>query len=357
MNIILKDIYLIKKKIILHHSSMQYYKDLLEKNKYNIKYINYNENKRTIKNEIKNNEIYMIDPIDKIINNIEKEYDIEINIIESPNFLLNKEDYKEYRKKTDKFFFHFFYKWCKKKIDIIPNINSKDKENRKKFNDKIKIPIIPSNEEDKKYIKRGIEYVNKNFKNNYGTIEEFIYPVTHNTAKKWLKSFLKEKFKNFGPYQDSIVKDKNFLFHSILSSSINIGLLNPNDIIKEVKKYRNKVPINSYEGYIRQLFWREYQRYTYIYADFSNNYFGNNKKLKKEWYEGKLDIEPVDNSIKRAFKYGYLHHIERLMVIGNYMNLNEINPKEGYKWFMEFSIDSYDCLLPLIFLYDVNIHI
>ena len=95
-----------------------------------------------------------------------------------------------------------------------------------------------------------------------------------------------------------------------------------------------------------QLFWREYQRYTYIYYDFSReNYFGNRKKLNKKWYTGETGIDPIDDCIKRGFDTGYLHHIERLMVVGNYMNLDGIAPKEGFKWFMEFSCDSYEWVM------------
>ena len=107
-----------------------------------------------------------------------------------------------------------------------------------------------------------------------------------------------------------------------------------------------KIPLNSYEGFIRQLFWREYQRYCYIYFDFNiKPFFGNKKKLGKEWYKGTLDIPPVDDAIKTAFKTGYLHHINRLMVVGNYMNLNEIDAWEAFRWFMEFSCDSYEWVM------------
>ena len=110
--------------------------------------------------------------------------------------------------------------------------------------------------------------------------------------------------------------------------------------------YKSKIPLNSFEGYIRQLFWREYQRYCYEYFNFNNkNYFGNSKKLTKDWYEGTLGIDPVDDAIKDGFDTGYLHHILRLMVVGNYMNLYGLHPGEGFKWFMEFSCDSYEWVM------------
>ena len=136
-----------------------------------------------------------------------------------------------------------------------------------------------------------------------------------------------------------------YLLHSCLSTSINIGLINPLEIIKELEKYKNKVAINSFEGYLRQLYWREYQRYTYIYCDFSGNYFGYKKKIDSTWYTGDTGMEPVDNFIKMGFDTGYLHHIIRLMIMGNYMNLYGLSPKDGFRWFMEFSCDSYEWVM------------
>jgi deoxyribodipyrimidine photolyase-related protein len=321
-----------KKKLILHFGSMKYYYDYLKNNNFKVKYLKYSDTFQVKK--------YLIfDPIDKI--------KLPGNFIvkESPNFLLTKDIYAKYRKKTDKFFFNAFYMFGKKEINVIPNIKSQDKFNRKKLGKDVKIPNISSNISDKKYVGEGIKRV-KEFKNNYGNVNNFIYPLSHLTAKKWLQEFIKNKFKDFGPYQDYIDKDRNFLFHSMLSTSINIGLLNPSDIIKEIMKYKEKIPLNSFEGYIRQLFWREYQRYCYIYYDFEKkNYFGNNKKLTKSWYNGTTKIDPIDTCIKNGFNTGYLHHIERLMVVGNYMNLCGISPKEGFKWFMEFSCDSYEWVM------------
>jgi deoxyribodipyrimidine photolyase-related protein len=320
-----------KKKILMHRASMKYYYDYLKTNNFKCEYLDFNE-----QFNIENYTLF--DPIDKIelLNNY--------TIVESPNFLLNKDLYQQHRDKTDKFFFNAFYMWGKKQINVIPNIKSQDKLNRGTLPDNIKIPDVPSNKSDEIYIKKGVSYVNKYFDDNYGNTNNFLFPVTHKSAKRLMKSFIDKKLQNFGKYQDAIKKDEEFLFHSLLSSSINIGLLNPKDIIKQVLK--TNAPINSVEGFIRQLFWREYQRYCYIYYNFNNkNYFGNKKKLSDDWYTGNLNIEPVDTSIKNAFNNGYLHHIERLMVVGNYMNLSQIHPKEGFRWFMEFSCDSYEWVM------------
>jgi len=320
-----------KKKLILHRASMKHYYDYLKKNKYNIQYINFNKTPTYKK-------ATLFDPIDKIkIPNT--------TLIESPNFLLTKENYDAYKKKKgNSYMFHWFYLWGKKIVDIIPNVKSKDKENRKKLPKDIDIPDMPKNS-NKKYIQSAIKYVNKHFKNNYGDTENFLFPISHATAKKWLKDFIKKRFENFGKYQDAIDKENDFLFHSYLSTSINIGLLNPLEIIDEIRKVKG-IPMNSYEGYIRQLFWREYQRYCYMYFDFSNkNYFGNKKKITKEWYDGTTGIDPIDDCIEKGFHQGYLNHIQRLMIVGNFMNLSGMNPMDGFKWFMEFSCDSYEWVM------------
>lgn len=320
-----------KKKLILHKASMKYYFDYLKSKKYNVSYVPYD------KKLMFSDKYYLFDPIDNI--KLPGKY----VYIESPNFLLTKDAYSEYRRKTSKFTFNAFYMWSKKLLNIIPDIKSQDSLNRKKVPKDIKIPSVLSNKS--KYIAPAIDHVNNHFAQNYGNTSNFIFPVTHKDAKKWLAHFIKYKLKKFGPYQDTICTDNNYLFHSLLSTSINIGLLNPTYIIKKVMR-ANNIPMNSKEGFIRQLFWREYQRYCNIYYNFNRkNYFGNNKKLTSNWYSGTTNIYPVDNCIIKAFDSGYLHHIERLMIIGNYMNLSEIHPNEGFRWFMEFSCDSYEWVM------------
>lgn len=323
-----------KKKLILHRASMKNFFDLMKSNKYNIEYYEYTEDPLKKLSEYK-----LYDPIDHLIlpNKYEK--------IDSPNFLINNKLIEKYRKKTDKFFFNSFYNFMKDELNILKGIKSKDKENRKKLPKGHIVPDI-CKKYNKKYVDEAIKYVNKHFKKNYGNTDNFIYPINENEAKDCLNVFIKERFKLFGDYEDFFDQEHDYMYHSFLSSSINIGLIHPSDIIKIIKKHEKNIPINSYEGYIRQLFWREYQRYCYDYFNFKGlDYFGNTKKLDKKWYNGSIGIEPVDFCINKAFNLAYLHHIERLMVIGNFMNLYGIKPKEGFKWFMEFSIDSYEWVM------------
>jgi deoxyribodipyrimidine photolyase-related protein len=326
-----------KKKLILHYASMNYYKNYLEENNYNVDLIKY-----TDKFLIKDFEMF------KSADNLN---DLKPNkIYDNPNYLLNNKLHEKYFTKTDKFIFNNFYMWSKNELDILKDVKSKDKENRERMSKDVKIPKIKKLKNiDNKFINDSIKNVNNNFNKNYGNTDNFVYPVTHASAKSFLKDFIKFKFINFGPYQDFIKKGESYMFHSILSSSINVGLINPIDIISIISKYKDKIPINSYEGYIRQLFWREYQLYCYNYIDYEEAvkkpYFNYKNKLTIEWYNGTTGNEIIDDTIKKAFNTGYLHHIERLMVIGNYMSLREIIPNDGLKWFIEFAIDSYEWVM------------
>ena len=328
-----------KKKLILHYSSIKYYKEYLENKNYKVEIIKY-----TDKFKIKDYEMF------KSADNINL---IPNKIYDNPNYLLNTELHDKYKEKTKNnktLLFNNFYMWSKKELGILPNVKSKDKMNRKRMPKEIKIPeLIKLSTNDKDYINLGITEVNNNFNKNYGNTNNFVFPVTHKTAKSFLKDFIKNKFNNFGPYQDFIKRGESYMFHSVLSSSINIGLINPIDIIEEISKIQSNILINSYEGYIRQLFWREYQLYCYNYIDYKTAlktpYFNYKNNLNNKWYNGTIGNELIDDTIKKGFDTGYLHHIERLMVIGNYMNLSEIKPEEGIKWFIEFAIDSYDWVM------------
>lgn len=326
-----------KKKLMLHRASMKYYYDYLKKHNYHVSYIEYN-------NILEQDESYLLyNPLNKPdILGLPKHYKIYDK--PTPSLLLSPTLITEYRKKTKKFFFNAFYMWSKQKLNIIPKIKSQDKMNRSiiKNTPDIKQPF-ESQQKLNKYIEESIKYVQKHFPNNYGNTDNFIFPITHKDANNWLTHFIKYKSESFGTYQDFIHKDNPYLYHSLLSPLINIGLLTPLDVIKHLNP---SIPLNSYEGFIRQLFWREYQYYCYIYYDYSNkNYFNNNKKLTTEWYIGNTGIAPIDDAIKEGFNSGYLHHIRRLMVVGNYMNLCQIHPKEGFRWFMEFSCDSYEWVM------------
>ena len=286
---------------------------------------------------------------------------LTLNFAETPQFLNSNDQNSIFFKKDKvKFFQTSFYKSQRKRMDILM-INDKpsggkwtyDDENRKKYPAKktppdIKFPEISNSS----LYDDSVKYVNENFKDNIGKLnEKFRYPTDYNEAKVWFENFLNERFLEFGDYEDAIVKEFSILNHSLISPLLNSGLLTPKYVVERILTFaeQKNVPINSNEGIIRQIIgWREFIRGIYVAKgsyERTRNFWNFKKEMPESFYTGNTGIGPVDDCIKKVLDTGYLHHIERLMVIGNFMFLCEIKPDAVYSWFMELFIDSYDWVM------------
>ena len=191
------------------------------------------------------------------------------------------------------------------------------------------------------------------FPKSVGNLENFNWATSHEDAEILLDDFLDRYLENYGAFQDAINKDNTFMFHSLLSPYLNCGLLDPllciEKAITKYNKSKGKIPINSVEGFIRQILgWREFIKGVYWenMPQYKNlNFWSHKRKLNENWYTGNTGIPPLDDAIKESEEFAYSHHINRLMIIANLMNLSGINPNEMYKWFMEMYIDSYDWVM------------
>jgi len=358
-----------KQKICFHRSTMKFYYDYLNTFGCNTEYVESFSKESNIKlliekiNNLGYEIIEIYDPVDYLLNkrlkNACAELNIRLVIHETELFINTSEELKDFFKESKKKFFQTsFYKSERKKRNVLIDIDGKpeggewtyDILNRKKF-PKDEIPPKIINPKKNKYVIESEKYVTKYFNENYGSLGQFNYPTTIEESENWFRNFLKERFDKFGDYEDAIVKHNLTLNHSILSPLMNVGFINPKKVIKESIEYAEEydIPINSTEGFIRQIIgWREFIRGVYCVKgtfERTNNYWGFNRKIPESFYSGKTGIEPIDTSIKKVLKTGYLHHIERLMVLGNFMLLCEFDPDEVYKWFMELFIDSYDWVM------------
>jgi deoxyribodipyrimidine photolyase-related protein len=364
-----------KHKLIFYLSAMREYKDALIKNKYKCTYckldgqkINHKyEDKLELfinKNKIKKLKIFEIPDSffrNRIINFCKKK-NIDLEIIQSPMFMSDRALLKEYFEKNKKPFLNNFYKLQRINQNILIKNNlptggkwSFDEDNRKKLPKNIQIPPIKLPSENKN-IKDVKILIDEKFKKHPGNISGFLIPTNRETALNWLQSFFKDRFKNFGDYEDALTTESNLVFHSLLSPLLNIGLLVPSEVIQEALKYhkKNKIPLNSFEGFIRQILgWREFIKGTYDKYEnqmVKGNFWNHKRKLTSSWYTGTTGIDPLDHFIKEVNACGYTHHIPRLMVISNIMNLAGIHPKEIYRWFMEMFVDSSDwVMVPNVF--------
>ena len=357
-----------KLKILLYLSSMRSYRDELKKKNFKVIYkdckkdfkISYEKKLERIIKEKKIKEVsfFEIEDIffEKRLKYFFNKKNINFHEIKSPMFLTARDEFKKYLQGTKKPFMANFYKINRTKFDILMNKDgspkggkwSFDEDNRKKLPKNIKIPEHLKFKSTKHTEELKI-FIEMNFKNHPGTTKNFWFPTTRDQSQKLLDQFLKDKINLFGDYEDAVSKKSNILFHSALSPLINLGLITPSEILVEVKKSEKKVRINSLEGYVRQIIgWREFMRGVYQKYEKrleNTNFFNHKNKMKLSWYNGSTGLDPLDHSIKNALNHGWSHHIERLMILANIMNLCEIHPKQVYKWFMEMFVDSSDWVM------------
>ena len=286
---------------------------------------------------------------------------VELKVLEDKKFITSNKDFEIWSEGKKTTILEFYYRWLRKKHNILMTNDGKptgdkwnlDKENRKGISKLTEnIPKRKKIKNDDITIEAMIE-VESIFPSSFGSLENFNWSVTHEGAKQIFKDFLDRFLPNFGSFQDAINKDNSFMFHSLLSPYLNAGLLDPMECIQEAeKRYLNpayELPLNSVEGFIRQILgWREFIMGVYWqnmpqYKDL--NFWSHGKNLSDSWYEGTTGIPPLDDAIKESIDYGYTHHINRLMIISNLMNLSGVNPNKMYQWFMEMYIDSADWVM------------
>ena len=361
-----------KQKVILHKASMYAYASKLKEEGYEVNYIathDVNGKLEKVLPYLKAKGIIQIrccfpsdDWLKKRVDQIAVNNKITIEWIEGPDFITSRQEIDSFFKGKKHYHQTDFYIYQRKKLGILLDdkgspIGGKwtyDAENRKKLPKQISIPVTTFPQPDA-HLKKAIEDVNSYYRDLPGDafFNNNIFPWawTREQALKNLNHFLQVRSQYFGEYEDAISKDKHFLFHSLLSPSLNIGLLTPEEIIDAALSYAttNNVPINATEGFVRQIIgWREFMRATYLLNGSyqrTRNFWGFNRKIPSSFYTGTTGIEPIDQTIKKVLQTGYAHHIERLMILGNFFLLCEFDPDEVYRWFMELFIDAYDWVM------------
>jgi deoxyribodipyrimidine photolyase-related protein len=350
-----------KKKIILHRASMRAFLEEQSKNASNWHYINHeNADSQKIINALNTfhaEQLYWIDTVDfnleKKISRWAKALKLQTVKFDSPNFYNTEEELKEYFKKK-KFFLNDFYIHERKKRNILLDSTDEpiggrwtfDTDNRAKTPKGMQFPKpFVSSQND--FVIEATQYVQSHFENHVGHAENFMYAVTRQEAKAALQYFIQHKINDYGTYQDAIVPKEAWLFHSVLSPYLNIGLLTPQECVQAALD--SNASINNVEGFIRQVLgWREFIRAVYVLKGVEErnmNFLEHNRKLPKGFWDGNTGIRPIDDCLEGLFQNAYSHHIERLMLLGNFMLLSEVQPNEVYEWFMTFYIDAYDWVM------------
>lgn len=356
-----------KKKLVFHRASMKEYAEYLTQHGFKVKYIDHQEQHSATEylfgylKKKKVQEVFFCDPVDYLLMRRLKRYsnrtNIRLHITESPNFLNSDKEVRDYFAGR-RFFMHDFYVHQRKRTGLLLDAAGKplggkwtfDAENRQRMPAGTNVPappVLPPRQS----VHEAVEYVEQHFGHHYGDASDMPYPVNRNEALDWLISFCRDRFRHYGTYQDAIVKGEPFLFHSLLTPMLNVGLIQPAEVLSTALEIavRDDVPMNAVEGFVRQVLgWREYIRAVYVcrgVEERTRNYWSHHRKIPESFWKGTTGIPPIDDMVKRTVKYAYSHHIERLMIAGNFMLLCEFDPDEVYRWFMELFIDAYDWVM------------
>jgi deoxyribodipyrimidine photolyase-related protein len=223
-----------------------------------------------------------------------------------------------------------------------------DAENRKRLPSGSVVPSPPKFG-DQSAIRAVAEEVSSIAAAAFGTIDEFRWPTSRREAVAALEDFCTERLPNFGPYEDAISSTHDHLYHSILSGAINLGLLTPEEVclraIAEWSERPGSVPLQSIEGFIRQILgWREFMHHSYVdFRDLwrSANSLAHEAPLPAMYWSGETKMACISRVVRKVRSTGYAHHIERLMLLGNFALLLEVVPQKVDAWFLEAFVDAY----------------
>lgn len=358
-----------KQKLWLHRATMRRYAEELQAHDTRVYYAGYPDAENPLRETFESirrrkiRRVSVIDPTDFLLRKRIERYaarsDLRLHWIENPGFLNSPDQNREYRDGRKRWHMADFYQWQRRRWDILIEDDeplggkwSFDQENRKKVPKKRldSVPQLPEHHSDD-IEEQARDFVGRHFGDHPGSLDELIYPTSHRASADWLDRFLADRLGHFGDYEDAIEAGQSWLWHGVLTPMLNIGLLTPRQIVDQTLAFAEsrRVPLNSLEGFIRQVIgWREFMRATYEDLGVSmrtTNHWGHHRAMPQSFYDGTTGIDPIDDVIRRILATGYCHHIERLMVLGGFMFLCEIEPNAIYRWFMEMFVDSYDWVM------------
>ena len=356
-----------KKKIAFLFSAMRHFSKFLEESNFKLKYVKYDDvdNSGSLFGEVKkatdiNNykKIIVTKPNEfRLYSEIlewENKLNIHVEIRDDDRFLCTTDEFNTWANDRKQLRMEFFYRNMRRKYNILMDGDEPiggqwnyDSENRKPPKNGLKIPDSYSNKPDE-ITKDVIKLVDQNFKDHFGDLLPFNFAVTRQQALIILDEFIDKRLGMFGDFQDAMIEGEPWMFHSHISFYLNCGLLKPLECIKAVESafYDNRAPLNAVEGFIRQVLgWREYIRGVYWYKmpEYkSENFLEASRKLPEFYWTGKTNMNCLKQCITETKENSYAHHIQRLMVLGNFVLLTGIKPDEVNNWYLAVYSDAYE---------------
>lgn len=352
-----------KKKLVLIFSAMRHFSDYLEQHGYKVIYVKLNQTNNSgnfiaeLRKFIRINSIskvFLTEPSEYRVIKSLKESNLPLEIIPDNRFMCSISEFSAWAKDRKQLRMEYFYRTMRLRHKILIENNKPvggkwnfDQDNRKPPPKSQIIPepfkVRPDN-----ITKDVIALVEKEFSQHFGDIEPFWFAVTRKDAQAALEHFIEHNLRHFGNYQDAMLYEEPWMYHSHISFYLNIGLLLPQECIhKVVQAYTaGSAPINSVEGFVRQILgWREYVRgiYWLKMPDYQKyNFLNADKDLPSFYWSGKTKMKCLAQAVTQTKKFAYAHHIQRLMVLGNFALIYGVKPRDLNEWFWIVYADAFE---------------
>ena len=281
-------------------------------------------------------------------------FGVDVALLEDDRFLCSTEEFANWAEGRKQLRMEYFYREMRRKTGLLMDGDQPeggrwnfDAENRKPAKADLFMPE-PLRFDPDTATQTVLALVAESFADHFGNLEPFWFATTRAQAEQALDHFIEHALPRFGDYQDAMLRDQRFLYHSVLAQYMNAGLLDPLDACRRAEKayHDGHAPLNAVEGYIRQIIgWREYVRGIYWlkmpgYVD--ENFLGASRPLPDFYWTGKTDMACLSAAIGQTWDEAYAHHIQRLMVTGNFAMLAGVDPREVHEWYLMVYADAYE---------------
>ncbi|GGW88572.1 cryptochrome/photolyase family protein [Alteromonas halophila] len=356
-----------KKKIAFLFSAMRHFAVELRDEGYTVDYVDYrNEDNQgslleQVKYQLKQhnlNKVVVTEPGEHRLKQSMAQWSnvlgVDVDILPDNRFLATPDDFSRWAEGRKQLRMEFFYREMRRRYSVLMDgdkpIGGKwnyDEQNRKPMPETHKVPS-PTTFEPDELTKEVLKLVEDEFDDHFGQLTPFSMAVTRKQALQVLNEFIEKRLPDFGQYQDAMVEGKPWLYHSHLSFHINCGLLTPKEVIMAAEQayHAGTAPLNSAEGFIRQILgWREYVRGFYWHfmpSLKSDNYFHHDRALPAFFWDARTNMNCMRQCIKETRDHAYAHHIQRLMVLGNFCLLTGLSPAAVQEWYLLVYADAYE---------------
>ncbi|MEM9331315.1 MAG: cryptochrome/photolyase family protein [Pseudomonadota bacterium] len=356
-----------KKKIAFLFSAMRHFAEALREEGWQVDYTKLDEaeNSGSFTGEIERaigkhtpEEIVVTFPgewrVAQSIQSWPDKFGLPVQILPDDRFVSTLSEFRQWADGRKQLRMEYFYREMRRKTGLLMNGDQPegdkwnfDSENRKPAKADLFLPA-PERFEPDEITQEVLAMVSDRFSDHFGDLEPFWFAVTEAQAKRAFQYFLEHCLPLFGDYQDAMLTGERFLYHSVVSAYINAGLLDPLDVCKQIEEQYRKgnAPLNAAEGFIRQIIgWREYVRgiYWLKMPEYRTvNFFDANRDLPEFYWTGETDMKCLHEAITQTKEEAYAHHIQRLMVTGNFAMLAGVEPQQVHEWYLAVYSDAYE---------------